>query len=384
MKIYFIAQLFLGLFLIAQDAKSGPLFHKDLDCRSMLIDNSFLCEGIEYGSLDETKNFEFQISGVRNDEVLDALFRVNPKLNVKAFNGQSTTFDMLINNIAHLNQLPLGRKWTLPSLSLLKLANNGIETIHAKNIYSLINEADLINWDDIFHFRSIDKLKPNRHTGKFNSITNHVVYDGKDLKDRDLSDLKQWSLHELLGTAGINDVNYELSTLVMLVNDGLLSKEEFYRYQHIHNKVKPPYILPTNYLSSSTSLIRGDGDGGVTGVEGGGDIVTASIKRFMLTALRLNKGSGFSEEDLKIILSYDIIYNQFDMFFKSDGSGVDLDPTRPLFLLHNQSVPMLMLKIGIRSEWHRMHYQQKLTLAGQYLNYILKNHIKKKIWMTTL
>lgn len=366
MKLLLIIQLLVGCLFLCLDAKSEMI-----DCSRAPSLDFFSCSSIEHN---------ITINNVLDIESAKKIFNlIEPSL-LSSMQNQSMDFDSFLQILSRSQPEPNLNGWNLPTFTLIALQNKGITDVNGRSIKSLIKHTENVHWQDFFFLDSLNNFKAQRHTGFYNSLTHNIVYDGLDLNGRDISDIQHWALHEVFGTANIQDKNYELSTLATLVTEGFLSGDEFNKMQYTNQRYQlplkrhaPKRKIPTKTVDYSYEVYDREKirqEGGITGVEGGGDIVSASIKRYMILAIKYKLDENLRRRDelIKRLMSYDIHYTDYDIFFKPTRE-VELE-TAPIYKGFENGVPLIIFKRSIRKEWPRLNHQEKLNLGRRYLEFI--------------
>jgi hypothetical protein len=366
MKMLLIIQMLLGIVLVAQEARSAAI-----SCNKSTNEIGYRCFSDQH---------DFWFSKVRTPEIAEKTFElIDSDINFPG-GGITIDYDTFVHTKSVANPRPLFRTWTLPAYTLLSLANKGIEKIQGRTIPDLIDESLNVSWDDFYYFDLINRFEPQRHTGFYNSMTDRVVYDQRDLKSRSLPDLQHWALHELFGTANIDDVDYELSTMAILVNQGDMTAEEFAKHQYNHTKLIIPLFMDSHLVPIAVEKpiekilledkTKRDDAGGITGVEGGGDIVSASIKRYMLLALKQRQGGKpLSREQVSGLLKHDIHYtNYFDVV--RTPRQEEQRYIGPLYLDQEDEQPILVLNESIRDKWPTLSESEKRKIGRRYNDFL--------------
>lgn len=345
MKILLILQLLVGCLFIALDAESSPIV-----CEPESFDKTFSCFSDKYN---------IEVRNVNKVESAQKAFNLLTNPLEVPFENLSYDFDTFLNLLSSNQPTPSLGGWNLPTFTLIALENKGIKSIKGRPMNELIELSQEVHWQDFFYIDLLNRFEPQRHTGFYNSITNNVIFDSGDLKGREISDIQQWALHEFFGTANIDDKNYELSTFATLLKDDHLSVDEFNRMQYTHTKYQFPMKVTKEDYHPKVRLMafpfeahnRGEylKRSGITGVEGGGDIVSASIKRYMLLALKEKMDQDqLKGEQVKALLDYDIHYTNFVLY--SLPGHEDNMKTAPIYKGMDKGKPILVLKKAIRDE----------------------------------
>lgn len=176
-------------------------------------------------------------------------------------------------------KLPQNNVWKLPALSMIDMASKGVDFIGSKKISDLAIDAQKINWQSFETKNPIITMYTERNSARFNQTTQTVNLINESINRGNFSDIEQLALHETYGMLGIDDGNYQRSIPSMMVIGNQLSGQEFIQL----NSLQSLRTLPI-----ATSFISEDKEegGGLTGVEGGGDITTGSLKRHIMQAYR--------------------------------------------------------------------------------------------------
>lgn len=360
MKYLLIVQMLIGLFMIVNDAQASGL-----SCHASDQANTYLCE---------SSDGQFEFKGVRDQSVMDQFVKhfENPFYHPLCTN--SIDINAHLKGLIYTEKKPANGNWKLPLVTLLILKNKGIQHIHGYPINALMGMSEAINWNAYSKFSKHDRFSVDRYTGRFNRNKQKVTFLSADLKGHDFSDLEQWGLHEVLGIAGINDTNYEVSTFAIMVSDNFLTAEEFHDFQYIVPKSTHtiPFIFSPTFKNYFHKSGTGDDDGGVTGVEGGGDIVSASIKRFMLMSLALGPKQidKAKKEQVKTVIDYDIGYSTLPIHMYLNHTSPLLKSAKPVSVEFYQETVKLIVPFFIREKWQKFSFQEKIKIGQSYVQYI--------------
>lgn len=327
-----------------------------VDCNSLeRKPNKFLCTN---------GNEEFTVNNVTKPEVLKRAINLVPSKIILPFQDEEVEMKSFLDRLAFHFPYPEHGRWRLPEISLLSLRNNGVTEIQGHSINTIIDEARKIKWEDMRDMFKYFRFQPSRHTGRYNSFSNTVTYGGNDILNHDVADLQQWALHETFGTIGIDDVNYKISTLATLLNDGHIDLKTFNKNQYFDLENDAPFIEETIDMTLDLELFNSEG--GITGVEGGGDIVSASIKRYMIIGRQWETGFKVTQKEITEIMNYRIQY--------TDDFKI-MDHPHVYTFFQNDEI-YIVLKEKFRSEWINFPHPTKVRLAKEFREFIKEDQEK--------
>lgn len=276
----------------------------------------------------------------------------------------------LFFELTYKNATPNSSHWILPELSILKLMGRKIENIHGAELSDLYQSAKKVRWSQYDGYNFLNRYSFHRITGKFNALTRSVQYSADDLSQHYIQDIEVWALHELFGLNSIPDKNYKASILTsMLINKELSVME----YSDLLLYLTPLEDIPINPFLYEES---DDDHGGITGVEGGGDIVAASIKKMILQRLiRPNQTRPFFE--IADLMNFDVAYQpNYNLVLPT------IIPARfilsqyriGVFLFPGISpkLNVLLVSNDIRLRWHEMSLDERNQTIDLMLDKIIE------------
>jgi hypothetical protein len=336
----------------------------DVDCFNESDQTNFICN---------SSSSRFKVKNVNQFGLLQDALKLVPSETLLPLKGEEVKMSNLLNRIATHHPHPIQKKWQLPEVSLLSLKHAGVHFIQGHSIDTIIQEARKIRWDDMRELFRYFRYEPSRHTGRYNAISSTVSFEGQDIRNRDQFELQQWALHEVFGVVGIQDTNYKVSTLAVLLIDGQINLKTFLENQYFDLENEYPSLE-----SLSKEISRLNGEGGVTGVEGGGDIVSASIKRHMIMARQWESAFQISRAEVTEIMNYKIQYSSVPVLLKYTEDYKIIDHPHVFTFFHEGEV-VAVLKEKFRVDWNALSPTHRIQIAKEIRQYIKEDTIKYKL-----
>lgn len=319
------------------------------------------------------KRFECNIFGITHtitgESTVEVVERVIGYFPLSRFHDHTKPINInsLFMELTFLNATPKETNWLLPELTLLKLKGRKIESIHGASIDELIDSSQRVRWSEFDGFNYLYRHSQHRITGKFNALLSSVHYTPEDLEKQYLGDIEIWALHELFGINQIKDTNYKASILTSLLVNKEISVME---YSDLSLHLTPLSDMPLSPYSSEND----DDHGGITGIEGGGDIVAAAIKKMVLLNLMKSR-SVIPNYEIADHLNFDVVYRP--SYILTAGGAPILFPSRFVHARSRKSSDffpevsrgshVLLVDQEIRDRWHEMGLDERRSIVNEMM-----------------